>query len=290
VKGFADPRDAWVAAGLIGALLLVTVGLAVRLGAPVREAWLLVAAHADGGVATMRLSVANTGMVDPTTSVRLAYLPADGTPLEHRATRLPTSRDEDGVLAPPDALRRHGAAWDAHIGGDGLQVRLTLRPDADGPCPVTLGRVAGVIQDGDAGQAFDGHGLVVRTRARFGARSTALYAVGPTLALGLDPHGTCPAFVRGPNLRWEGPPPGAAPERTGESAVLGPVRVTLEARTDALVLEPLDHVTAPERWLGRLAGLRPTFVRRARVRVRGPMLPEDGITVPAVLYARSDAR
>ncbi len=290
MRGFADPRDAWLAAGLVGALAVVTVGLAVRLGAPVRDAWLLVAANADGGVATMRVSVANTGLLDPTASVRLAYLPADGAPLEHRATRLPTAHGADGVVAPPDALRRHGADWEAHIGGDGLQMRLTMRPDADGPCPVALGPVAGVIQDGDAGQAFDGHGLVARTRARFGARSTALYAVGPTFALGLDPHGACPAFVRGPNLTWEGPPPGAAPERTGESAILGPVRVTLEARTDALALAPLDHVTAPERWLGRLAGLRPTFVRRARVRVRGPMLPDDGITVPAVLYARGDAR
>ncbi|MEN9785672.1 MAG: hypothetical protein RLZZ299_936 [Pseudomonadota bacterium] len=292
MKGFADARDAWIAAGGVGALVLVTLGLALRLGAPVREASVLIAANADGGVATLRVSTANTGLVDPVATVRLAFLPADAPPLAHRATRLPTRVDEDGVAAPPDSLRREGNTWSATIGGEGLQARLTLRAAGDDPrgCPVALGPIAGTIEDGRAGQTFDGSALIVRTRARFGARATALYAVGPTLALGLDPHGTCPAFVRGSGVAWTGPAPGAPPERPGESAVLGPVRITVEARTDAVALEPLDHVTAPERWLGRLAGLRPTFVRRARVRVRGPTLPEDGVALPAVLYARGDAR
>ena len=292
MRGFDDPRDGWIAAGGLTALVLVTLGLAVRLGAPVRDAWILVAAHADGGVAALRMSAANTGLLDPTTTVRLAFLPADGAPLQHRATRLATAHDEDGIAAPPDSSRRTKDGWEAVIGGNGLQARLTLRDAGRSParCAVTLGRVAGAIEDGQAGQAFDGSGMVVRTRARFGARASALYAVGPTLAVAMDPLGACPAFVRGAAVTWDGAVPGAPPERPGESVVLGPVRIVLEARTDALALEPLDHVTAPERWLGRMAGLRPTFVRRARVRVRGPMLPEDGTTLAALLYARGDAR
>ena len=293
MNGYTDPRErlqAWI---LLGGLIVSACVLALRLGLPTRDALLLVGANDDGSVIFARMSEANTGLVDGQVTTRLALLPAEGVPVEHRAMHAPTDAPlgPDGVVAAPDALTRGASGWELRVGGDAAQARLTVaatQPAA--ACPPPAGSLRGTVQYGGEGLLLDGAGGVVRTQARGRAEEGALWIIARGVWIGVDTLSVaCPAWAVHGETRWTGSAP-SLPARIGEGIVVGPYRVTLEAWTPALTLEPLGHVTAPERWMGRLAGLRAASLRRVRVRVAGPDLPEGGVPRPGLLLDRAAAR
>ncbi len=295
MNGYTDPRERVQAWLLVGLLLAAACALVVRLGLPTREAVLLVGANDDGSVIFARLAEANTGLVDRQVTTRLALLPAEGVPVEHRAMHAPaaTRLGPDGVVAAPDALvRAQGTdGWELRVGGEAAQARLSVAArEPATACPPPAGALRGTVQYGGEGLLLDGAGGVVRTRARGRADEGALWVIARGVWIGVDTVASdCPAWAVHDDTRWTGAAP-SLPERVGEAMVVGPYRVTLEAWTPALTLDPLGHVTAPERWIGRLGGIQVSALRRVRVRVAGPDLPEGGVPRPGILLDRAATR
>ncbi len=291
---YSDPRERLQAWLLVGALVLSGCVLVLRLGLPTRDAVVLVGANDDGSVVFVRLSEANTGLVDRQVTTRLALLPAEGVPVEHRAMHAPSgvSLGADGVVAAPDALTRVTAgAWELRVGGDAAHARLNVTASAPSTaCPPPSGALRGTVQYGAEGLLVDGAAGIVHTRVQGRANDGALWVIARGVWIGVDANAThCPAWALHGGTRWSGPAP-SLPERIGEAVVVGPYRVTLEAWSPALTLDPLVHVSVPERWLGRLAGLQQSSLRRVRVRVVGPDLPAGGVPRPGILLDRAAAR
>jgi hypothetical protein len=264
---------------LLVAALLVATGVGARhLGAPARDARVLVGANPDLSVVYARLSVANTGLLDDQLVTRLAVLPPDGSPTEHRAVRVDGTSGPAGVWGGADRLEATADGWELRVGGEGLNARLAVRaPRAPTEtCPPAVGALGGVVQDPAEGHLFDGHGFVTRTRAVGGWFSMppgdALYVVGPGFAAAVDPlDADCPAWVRAGDRAWAGVAPRWYAER-GASFTIGDWTLRVRGLGEPLALDAHAHAFAPERWAAALIGFpspRPVL-RRAVVVVEGP--------------------
>lgn len=269
--------DRPLAVVLLTALLVATGFGARHLGAPTREARVLVGANPDLTVVYARLSVANTGLLDGQLVTRVAVLPPDGSPIEHRAVQVNGTIGPAGVWGGTDRLETTADGWELRLGGEGLNARLSVRAQPSSPrdaaaCPPAVGALGGMVQDGAEGALFDGNGVVTRTRARGSGAPDALYVIGPGFAAAIDPlDEACPAWVRAGERTWSGAPPTWAAER-GASFALGDWTLRLRGLGEALTLDAHAHAFAAERWVAFLVGFpspRPAL-RRAVVVVDGP--------------------
>ncbi len=265
--------------------------LAVTSLSPRRDAWTLVGTSADTSIILARLSVANTGLFADQLTSRVVVIPPTGTPLEYRSIEGPGSIDAAGARAGAVAIEQHGSDWSIRTAGETLHSRLRV---ADSPtsCPPTPGRLAGVVEAGDAdnagaalGLTVDGSGILVRTRAQDSVRDGALYVLTPEFSLGLDGLSDCPAWLIDGERRWTG----AAmplPVVDGEDLELGvgPLVILVHPWIDAVTQHSLSHTLVAERVLAWMVGFPPprATVRRATVTVQG----RDGKRIGVLIERR----
>jgi hypothetical protein len=263
-------RAALAVSGALGALLAAGSAAVWRFAQPTRDAWMLVGADADGAIAYVRLSVADTGFLDRQLTTRFALLPPSGNPVEHRAMNGPADLGPDGVAAGPDALVPTGTGWELRIGGEGLGARVQLH-GAAAACPPVPGAMVGMVEDRSDGRLLSGPGIVLRTHASGHVEDAALYVLGEGFSAGIDPLSDCPAWVRAGDRTWTGD--ATATLADGDALLqLGSWTLGIRPAGTSVDQDAWAHALPAERWLARLFGNPSPHVmaKRVLVRVDGP--------------------
>ena len=288
----AARADRAALAGLLLALAAVTLAVGARHGVPgvdgpTRRTVAVVVAADDGAMVYAHLSDGDGGVLARQVTTRVARLSA-GTPILHRAQRIPTVASGDvGIQAAPDSLVRveEDRDWRLQVGGDAVRGNVTLRDVAPSACGVTPARAAGALTQGDQVAFVVGPALVLERVTHGRQDAPGFWAVGVDVGVGVHlvtAEGACPAWT------WSGAgavTPVTTPSRAvlagfrarGDSLRLGdgPLawRLTLDEVADAAPLDPLVHMNVVERLLARPLVGGASMLARARMRVEIPGRP-----------------
>lgn len=284
----ASRRDTTVVILLVVGLLAALAGVIVDLGPPRGDGVLLVATDANGAFTFARLSSGNGAVLREQGTTRLVRL-HDGAPLRHWAQHARVDRDEKrgiDLAVGKDLVRVNDAGHgELRIAGDALHARVRLDGMA-ATCPPRLGAVTGQIAAGTEGTLVRGPGIVQRTRAHRRRATDALWVLGTHRAFGVDPGSDCAAWaVDGDDGAMF--PAVTPPRKRGDQVEVGPWSVTVETLGTSAPLDPLAHLSAGERMLGRWLSAPPARLHRGRVRVSGPGGVEE--LLPALLLVHDGA-
>lgn len=244
-------RRFWLLPPLFALVLLGLLRLALK-EQPRREAEWIIGTTSSLGVFFARISRSDSGLLRNQLSTRILLLEPDFQPLEYRGWGLAVAP----MSTPSEALvEEQGRTRLLLQAGESLNGRLELA-GTERQKPL---RMEGMLRfgglEGGALQRLSGWAVRSHTVAKGSVKNRALYLVGASFALAVDPLSQPEAWWWREGQRWEGAAP-PLPEGPRFTVQVGGIELRLRSPYSQ-TLDTMPQLLPPERWAATLAGFPP---------------------------------